>query len=75
MSHGAIGPVREHLFHHRVVAVLRLGLERLERRVGEDGVVAPDGEQLVLAFAGLAVEVLDPADDQPGGDGLALLRP
>jgi len=26
MSHGAVGPVRAHLFHHRVVAVLRLGL-------------------------------------------------
>jgi len=37
-------------------------------------VVAPDGEQLVLALAGLAVEVFDPADDQPGGDGLVLLR-
>jgi hypothetical protein len=31
----------------------------------------PDGKQLVLAFGGFAVEVLDPADDQPGGDRLA----
>jgi len=29
MSHGAIGPVREHLFHHGVVAVLPLGLDQL----------------------------------------------
>jgi hypothetical protein len=64
---GAVGPVREHLLDLGVVAVPGLGLEHLERGVGEDGVVAPDGEQLVLAFAGLAVEVFDPADDQPSG--------
>ena len=57
-----------------VVAVLPLGLDQLERRVGEDRVVAPDGEQLVLPGRGLLVQVADPADDQPGGDGLALLR-
>ena len=45
-----------------------------ERGVGEHGVVAPGGEQLALAGGGLAVEVVDPADDQPGGDRLALLR-
>ena len=32
-----------------VVAVLALGLDQLERGVGEHRVVAPDGEQLVLA--------------------------
>jgi hypothetical protein len=37
-------------------------------------VVTPDAEQLALAFASLAVEVFDPADDQTGGDRLALLR-
>ena len=42
-------------------------------RVGEDGVVAPDGEQLVLPGGSLLVQVADPADDQPGGDGLAFL--
>jgi hypothetical protein len=53
--------------------VLLLGLERHERGVGEYRVIAPDGEQLILAFAGSAVEVFVPADDQPGGDGLVLL--
>src|SRR5947207_9828247 len=57
-----------------MVAVVLLGLDGRERGAGEDGVVAPGGKQLVLALAGLAVEVFDPADDQPGGDGLALLR-
>src|SRR5260370_28175409 len=37
-------------------------------------VVAPDGEQLVLPGRGLLVQVADPADDQPRGDGLAFLR-
>jgi len=55
------------LFSQQVVAVLFLGLDgRLERGVGEYGVVAPDGQQLVLALPGLAVEVFDPAD-QSGG--------
>ena len=42
-------------------------------RVGEHGVVAPDREQLVLPWRPWVL-VADPADDQPGGDGLALLR-
>ena len=71
---GTFGPVREYLFYLGVVAVLGLGLDQGERGVGEHGVVAPDGEQLVLALPGAVVEVFDPADDQPGGDGLPLLR-
>jgi len=59
-------PVREDLLDDRVVAVLPFGLDQLERGVGEDGVVAPDGEQLVLALGGLLVEVADPADDEGG---------
>ena len=47
---GPVGPVREHLFHLGVVAVVFLGLEGRERGVGEHGVVAPDGEQLALAL-------------------------
>ena len=74
MSERAAGDVGEDLLDDSVVAVLSLGLDQLERRVGEDRVVAPDGEQLVLPGAGLAVQVPDPADDQPRGDGLALLR-
>ena len=46
---GAVGPVREDLLDLGVVAVVLLGLEHHERGVGEHGVVAPDGEQLVLA--------------------------
>jgi hypothetical protein len=53
-------PVGEDLLDDGVVAVVRLGLDRLERAVGEDGVVAPG-----------TVEVADPADDQPGGDRAA----
>jgi hypothetical protein len=30
------------------MAVLAFGLDRLERRIGEDRVVAPDGKQLGL---------------------------
>src|SRR5690242_18575901 len=57
-----------------MVAVLLLGLDQGEWGVGEHGVVAPDAKQHVLAVGGLAVEVFDPADDQPGGDRLPLLR-
>jgi len=70
----AVGPVGEDLLGLGVAAVLLLGLEGLERRVGEDGMVAPGGEQLTLPGGCPGVEVLDPADDQPGGDGLPLLR-
>jgi hypothetical protein len=42
-----------------MVAVVLLGLDQLERGVGEQGVVAPEGEQLILAGGGLAVEVFD----------------
>ena len=69
-----VAPVREDLLHDGMVAVLALGLDELERRVGEDCVVPPDGEQFVLPVCGLLVEVTDPADDQPGGDRLAFLR-
>ena len=50
MSQRTVGPVREDLLDHGMVAVLLLGLEHHERGVGEHGVVAPDGEQLVLAL-------------------------
>ena len=72
MSQGTVGPVREYLSDQGMVAVVLLGLNRHERGVGEYGVVAPEREQFVLALPGLAVEVFDPADDQPGGDCLAL---
>jgi hypothetical protein len=51
--------------------VVALGLDQLDRGVGEDGVVAPDGEQLARPVGGVAVLVADPADDQAGGDRLA----
>ncbi len=71
---GAVGPVGEDLFHDRVVTALAFGLDQLERGIGEDRVVAPGREQLVLPGRTMVVEVADPAHDQPGGDGLALLR-
>ena len=68
------GHVSEDLFHDRMVAVLSFGLDQFEGRVGEDRVVAPDGEQLVLPGGGcLLVQVADPPDDEPGGDRVALL--
>jgi hypothetical protein len=53
--------------------LLSLSLLEGERGVGEYRVVAPGREQLALPGGCLGVEVFDPADDQPGGDGLALL--
>ena len=67
MSQGTAGDVGEHLLHDGVAAVLPLGLDQLERGVGEDRVVAPGGEQLVLPGSCLLVQVADPADDQPRG--------
>src|SRR5262245_22986930 len=71
MREGAVTPVGEHLLGLGVAAVLLLGLEHHERRIGEDGVVAPGGEQLILAPG---IEVFDAADDQAGGDRLARAR-
>jgi hypothetical protein len=62
----AVAEVGEELLDDGVAAVLLLGLDELERGVGEDGVVAPGGEQLALARCGLCL-VAHPADDQPGG--------
>jgi hypothetical protein len=64
--------VGEDLLDDGVAAVLLLGLEGFVRAVGEDGVVAPGGEQLALARRGLSL-VADAADDQPGGDVQGLL--
>src|SRR5205807_6297178 len=72
MSQGAAGDVSEHLLHDGMIAVLPLGLDnQLERRVSEHRMVAPGREQLVLPGGRLLIEVADPADDQPRGDGLA----
>ena len=72
VGQSAVVPVGEDLLHDRVVAVLLLRLDQVERGIGEHGVVAPGREQLILP--GRLVLVADPADDQPGGDGLAFLR-
>jgi hypothetical protein len=66
----AVGPVGEDLLGLAVATVLLFGLDLRERRVGEDRVVPPGGEQLALAPGGVAAEVPDTADDEPGGDGL-----
>lgn len=63
---GPIVPVGEDLFGLGVAAVAFLGLEHGERRFGEGSVVAPGGEQFVLALPGPAVEVFDPADYEAG---------
>jgi hypothetical protein len=65
------GPVVEvgvDLLDDGVVAVVALGLDGLERGVGEERVVAPGGEQLALPGGGVLVLVADPADDEAGGD-------
>jgi hypothetical protein len=61
----------EALLDDRVAAVLRLGLYQQVPGVGEQGVVAPEREQFILADLGFRVEPLDPPHDQPGG-GLLL---
>lgn len=52
MREGSGLAVGDDLLDDRVVAVLPLGLEGLEGTVREDGVVAPDGEQLALLADG-----------------------
>jgi hypothetical protein len=47
------------------MAVLAFGLDRLERRIGEDRVVAPEGKQTRLAGLLPAYSGRGPADDQP----------
>ena len=48
MRQRSVDPVGEDLLDDGVVAVLVLGLDQLERGVGEDRVVAPGREQLAL---------------------------
>ena len=74
MGEGPVGPVGEDLLGLGVATVLLFCLEHREWRVGEDGVVAPGGEQLALPGRCFGVEVPDAADDQPGGDGLPFGR-
>jgi hypothetical protein len=74
MRERPVAPVGEDLLDDGMAAVVPLCLDQLERGVGEDRVVAPGGEQLVLPGRSLPVQVADPPDDQPGGDGLAFLR-
>ena len=71
MRQGAAGDVGEDLLDDGIVAVLPFGPGELEGRVREDGMVTPGREQLALPGGCLLVQVPDPADDQPGGDGLA----
>jgi len=70
----SVTPVGKDLCGLGMAPVVLLGLKRGERRVGEDSVVAPDGEQLVLVLPGPAVQVADAADDQPCSDRLARAR-
>jgi hypothetical protein len=65
----AVVSVGEDLLFDRVAAVPAFGLDQFERRIGQHGVAAVGREQLALAGGGLGVQVADPADDQPGGDG------
>ena len=62
----AVVPVGEDLLDDGVVAVVLLGLDHLERAVGEHGVVTPGGKQFLLPVPSAGVHVADAADDQPG---------
>ena len=68
------GHISEDLLDDRVIAVLSSAWTSSNGEFGEDRVVAPDGKQLILVGAGLAVQVADPAEEQPRGDRLAFLR-
>ena len=73
VGEGPVVEVVEELLDDSVAAVLLLGLDELERGVGEDGVVAPGREQLALPGCRLRVLVADAPDDEPGGDVQFLL--
>ncbi len=64
--------VGDDLFDDRVAAMVGLGLQHHQRRVGEHGVVAPGREQFALLVGHEVVGVLvaDAAHDQPRGDGV-----
>ena len=49
MGEGPVGPAGEDLFGLGVAPVVFPGLDEREPRIGEQGVVAPGGEQLTLA--------------------------
>jgi hypothetical protein len=57
-----------------LVTVLLLGLDQLERGIGEHCVVAPGREQLVLLGGCLLGQVADPPHNQQGGDRLAFFE-
>ena len=67
MSKGSAGDVGEDLLHDGVVTVLPFGLDQLERGVGEDGVVPPDGKQLILPGGRFLIELADPARRRGSG--------
>ena len=48
MRQRPVGPVGEDLLHDRVVTMLLLGLDQLDRGISEHRVVPPGREQLVL---------------------------
>jgi hypothetical protein len=71
VGQGGVFEVGDDLLDDGVVAVGGLGGEHGFGAVGEDRVVAVDGEHLGLAGRhGLGVEAADPADDERGGDVL-----
>ena len=59
MSERAAGPVGEDLLGLSVAAVAFFGLVQGEGGVGEHGMVALGGEQLIPPGGGLGVEVFD----------------
>jgi hypothetical protein len=76
MGQGRGLAVRDDLLDHGVVAVFPLGPQRCGGLVGEEGVVAPDGKQLVLlAHDGGFGQVTDPAHDRRAVTRSAFLRP
>ncbi len=73
MSERPVDQVGVDLLDDGVAAVLGLGLDDLKRAVGENRVVAVEGEQFVLAIGDAGVQAFDAADDEAGGHRLVLL--
>ena len=69
MRERAAGPVGEDLLGLGVAAVVLLGLDYHVGGVDEQGVIAPGSNSSPWPWGS---EVADAADDQPGGDRLAL---
>lgn len=70
-----VGGAGERFAALATIAVVLLGLDHLERAVGDQRVVAPGREQFFLPASGAGAHVADRADDQRGGERGRRLAP